>query len=770
MDVLFNDNSSLFIYSSTVVGVMYSIYQFVSIRKIEVKSMETFHFTREMETVPLVDGVSLRTREDETHSLREVSDAISEGSNAFLKSQYYVCFQFIAVAFMIIFLLISLGQRSYFEGILTSFSFLCGSITSCCCGYIGMKMATFCNVRTTTQAMNPTFFESYNVAFSGGSLFGVTLTTIALAMLYTILLIYSYLVPSPNEVIMANCVAGFGLGGSAVALFGRVGGGIFTKAADVGADLVGKVVHGIPEDDRRNPATIADNVGDNVGDIAGMGADLFGSFAESICATLVICCQIDDVRNTGWSAIVYALLVAASGVLVGVVTYLLGRLLAPVKTEKHIDRALRLQLALSAVLIVVPIFQIGASVLPDQFRIVGISGDEVNATNVDACVCVVLGVLAGLLIGFSAEYYTSNAFQPVRSLTEACVTGPACNIINGIALGYESCVLPTMIHALLIYTAFNLCDLYGVALAAIGMLSTIATALSIDAFGPICDNAGGIAEMARLNASVREKTDALDAAGNTTAAVGKGFAIGSAVLVSLALLGAFAVRVKTLAGNEAMEISLMNPIVFAFLLLGANLPCWFTSLTMKSVGEAAMKMIEEVKRQFEERPELLDAHSDLKPDYARCIEVATKASLKEMLNPSLLVFLTPLITGTFFGIYAVVGLLTGSILSGLQLAISQSNSGGAWDNAKKFIAASHPTSFLGGKEGEPHKAAVIGDTVGDPMKDTSGPSLNILMKLMAITSLVFAEYFYSINNGAGLLNLTSVASYANDGSAINMNT
>ena len=760
MDYLLSHEGSLFIYGTALVGLFYSSYQIFNIQKIEVKSLDLSPFSRELETVPLVDGVRLRTREEETNSLIEVSNAISEGSNAFLKSQYFICSQFIGLAFVLIFFLISLGQHSYFEGALTAISFLCGSLTSCCCGFIGMKMATFCNVRTTTQAMKPTFLESFNTAFSGGSFFGIMLTTIALMVLYTLLTIYSYLLPPPNEQIWANCVAGFGLGGSFVALFGRVGGGIFTKAADIGADLVGKIVYGIPEDDRRNPATIADNVGDNVGDIAGMGADLFGSFAESICATLVICCQIDDIRNTGWLAIVYVLLTAASGVLVGIVTYLFGQMLMPVRKEADIDAALRLQLVLSAVLMIVPIFLVGSYVLPDQFLIVGIGGNELNATNIDACVCVVMGVVAGLLIGFSAEYYTSSSFLPVRSLTDACVTGPACNIINGIALGYESCMLPSLIHAVLIYTSFSLCDIYGIALSAVGMLSTITTALSIDAFGPICDNAGGIAEMARLNESVREKTDALDAAGNTTAAIGKGFAIGSAVLVSLALLGAFVVRIKMLTGNDIFVISLFDPVIFAFLLLGANLPCLFTSLTMKSVGEAAMKMIDEIKRQFDETPELLDIHSAVKPNYYKCIEMATEASLKEMLYPALLVFLAPLITGTFFGVHAVMGLLAGAIFCGLQLAVSQSNSGGAWDNAKKFIAASHPTSFLGGKQGEPHKAAVIGDTVGDPMKDTSGPSLNILMKLMAITSLVFAEYFYSINEGAGLLNLNSVAVYS----------
>jgi len=357
-----------------------------------------------------------------------------------------------------------------------------------------------------------------------------------------------------------------------------------------------------------------------------------------------------------------------------------------------------------------------------------------------------------LIIGLTTEYYTSKEYSPVRELVEACRTGSATNIIYGLALGYKSVIVPVFILAFIVFLSFELCDMYGVALAAVGMLGNLATGLTIDAYGPVCDNAGGIAEMAELHKDVRKKTDALDAAGNTTAAVGKGFAIGSAALVSLALYGAFVVRVRVAGGEVDSNVEILQPLTFAFLLIGAMLPYWFSAMTMKSVGSAAMEMVAEVKRQFDQNPDLLNPHGKSRPDYDRCVAISTKSALREMVAPGALVMLSPLITGTFFGVHAVYGLLTGALLSGVQLAISMSNTGGAWDNAKKFIESNVDPS-LGGKGSENHKAAVVGDTVGDPLKDTSGPALNILMKLMAIISLVFADFFFAVNQGRGIFNI-----------------
>lgn len=539
-------------------------------------------------------------------------------------------------------------------------------------------------------------------------------------------------------------------------MFGRVGGGIYTKAADVGADLVGKVVHGIPEDSPRNPATIADNVGDNVGDVAGMGADLFGSFAESTCAALVIASQTQDLRNAGWGAICFPLLVSSAGILVCLISSFLATHIYPVISEDRIGIALRLQLVITTVLLVPAVWLVANHFLPAQFVINGVAKD-CNASAFDAFICVISGAIGGLIIGLVTEYNTSNDFQPVKELANACRTGSATNIIYGLALGYKSVILPVFILAGVIYTSFELCDLYGCALGAVGMLGNLATGLTIDAYGPVCDNAGGIAEMAELPKEVRQKTDALDAAGNTTAAVGKGFAIGSAALVSLALYGAFVVRIRNALSRSAgelvdIDVQILEPMTFAFLLVGAMLPYWFSAMTMKSVGEAAMQMVHEVERQFAANPELLNPNSPVRPDYAKCVAISTESALQEMVAPGALVMLAPLVAGTLFGVNAVYGILTGGLLSGVQLAVSMSNTGGAWDNAKKYIEGNTDPS-LGGKGSDAHKAAVVGDTVGDPLKDTSGPSLNILMKLMAILSLVFAEYFYAINEGRGLFSV-----------------
>jgi inorganic pyrophosphatase len=616
-----------------------------------------------------------------------------------------------------------------------------------------MTVAVFSNVRTTLGCQTG-FKEGFNCAFRAGGVMGYALTGLGLLVLYATMLFYkSHTHPSYWSTVM-DCIAGFGLGGSTIALFGRVGGGIYTKAADVGADLVGKVVHGIPEDSPKNPAVVADLVGDNVGDIAGMGADLFGSFAESTCAALVIASQNADLYNHGWAAICYPMVVSAAGILICIITSFIATHIKPVMKESDIDITLRVQMIVSAALMIPATYIVARSTLPDHFNISGVSRVR-NVTNTDAFVCIIIGTVGGMITGLFTDYYTSTEFAPVLELSRACLTGSSTNIIYGLSLGYQSVVAPVLVLAIIVYTSFQMADVYGVALAAVGMLGALATGLTIDGFGPVSDNAGGIAEMAELSPDVRERTDALDAAGNTTAAIGKGFAIGSAALVSLALFGAFTSRINTTSNGDMPPAEILEPMTFAFMLIGAALPYWFSALTMKSVGLAAMKMIKEVQGQFNANPNLLNPHSKDLPDYARCVEISTQASLGEMIAPGALVILAPLIAGTFFGVYAVYGLLTGGLLSGVQLATSMSNTGGAWDNAKKVIGKSAKDSEFGGKGSEAYKAAVVGDTVGDPMKDTSGPSLNILMKLMAIISLVFADYFYAINSGRGLFQLPS---------------
>jgi len=680
--------------------------------------------------------------------LHLVHDAISEGAEAFLRAEYTICAYFIVVFGFIVFALISWGQTVQL-GLLTTLAFVLGAITSIASGYIGMRVAVYSNVRTTLNAQKDGYKECFNTAFRAGAVMGFALTGLGILVLFLIIGGYSTLFSQDNWIVMFDAISGYGLGGSSIAMFGRVGGGIYTKAADVGADLVGKVIHGIPEDDPRNPATIADNVGDNVGDVAGMGADLFGSLAESTCACLIIAAQTEELRNAGWGAVLFPLTVTSAGILVCLASSFVATHIYPVLTINRIELALRLQLIITTLLMIPATAIVAATYLPETFHIDGVA-KSLNATRGDAVSCVVAGALGGLIIGLTTEYYTSKEYQPVKELANSCRTGAATNIIYGLSLGYKSVVVPVFILAGIIFLAFELCDLYGISLAAVGMLGNLATGLTIDAYGPVCDNAGGIAEMAELGEDIRTKTDALDAAGNTTAAVGKGFAIGSAALVSLALYGAFVVRIRDSSKGLETDVQILQPLTFAFLLIGSMLPYWFSAMTMKSVGEAAMQMVQEVQRQFTERPQLLRPDCTERPDYDKCVAISTQSALREMIAPGALVILSPLLTGTFFGVYAVYGLLTGSLLSGVQLAISMSNTGGAWDNAKKLIEANPEKDPAFGKKTDCHKAAVVGDTVGDPLKDTSGPALNILMKLMAIISLVFADYFYAINNGQGL--------------------
>ena len=687
-----------------------------------------FYYSSSTRKIPIdmgIDDPDLKQR------LAKIHSAIANGAMAFLKQEYKFMAIFMVVFAAIIAVLIDDHHTDYVnEGIYTAIAFLVGAIISIAAGFIGMKIATQGNVRTTVSA-NKSLADAFKVALHSGSVMGFALVSLASLGLLAVYLLLVNIMPEqlPTHVLM-EVIAGFGLGGSSIALFARVGGGIFTKAADVGADLVGKVEAGIPEDDPRNPAVIADNVGDNVGDVAGMGADLFGSCAESTCAAMVI----SAVAFSGMvDALLYPIVISAVGIPVSFLTMMMIK----VDSEDQVGPALKKMLIISSALTAVVMFFVTKLMVPDSFQI----GGE-PYTDLGVYFCFLAGLTAGLLVGLMTEYYTSHAYAPVREVAKSCETGSATNIIFGLALGYKSAVGPYIAIGLAIYIPWMLAGMYGVAIASLGMLGTLVIALTIDVYGPISDNAGGIAEMAGMPEHVRKRTDVLDAAGNTTAAIGKGFAIGAAILTSLALFAAFLTRADLLLkeqnGPESDllgSINLLDPLVFTGLFIGAMLPSYFSAMTMKSVGSAAYEMIEEVRRQFRTIPGLMEGKAEADSD--RCVAISTQAALKEMIAPGILIMGTPLLVGFLFDIQALAGVLAGSLVAGGVMAISSSNSGGAWDNAKKYIEAGN----LGGKGTDIHKAAVVGDTVGDPLKDTSGPSLNILIKLSAILSLVFVPFF-----------------------------
>jgi|TARA_B110000305_G_C19460227_1_gene653764 H(+)-translocating pyrophosphatase len=685
--------------------------------------------------------IDLGLEKEESDKLKAIHGAIAEGAMAFLKQEYKVLTIFmIGFAIVIALLIDDHHTENISEGIYTAGSFLFGALISIVSGYIGMKVATAGNARTTVSARN-NIGDAFRVALNSGAVMGFSLVGLASLGLILIFLFMSAVLPDdiPNNVLM-EIIAGFGLGGSSIALFARVGGGIFTKAADVGADLVGKVEKGIPEDDPRNPAVIADNVGDNVGDVAGMGADLFGSCAESTCAALVISALA---FANDLNAMLYPIMITA----VGIPISLLTKVLVNVHTEEQVAPALKRLLMISSALMAVAMYFVTAAMIPETFII-----NDNQYTSMGVYYCFLSGLISGLAVGLLTEYYTSDQYQPVKDIAKSCETGAATNIIFGLALGYKSTVLPYIAIAISIFVSWQLADMYGIAIASLGMLGTLVIALSIDAYGPVADNAGGIAEMVGLDKEVRRRTDILDSAGNTTAAIGKGFAIGAAILTSLALFGAFLTHSQNLMRelpefgadyNLINSITLLDPVVFTSLFLGAVLPFLFSAMTMKSVGAAAFDMIEEVRRQFREIPGIMEGQG--RPQYGECVAISTKAALREMIAPGVLIMGSPLVVGFLFGVESVAGMLAGSLVTGGVLAIASSNSGGAWDNAKKYIEAGN----LGGKGSEEHKAAVVGDTVGDPLKDTSGPSLNILIKLSAILSLVFAPFF--VNYGGILL-------------------
>ncbi|KAG8345881.1 putative Inorganic H pyrophosphatase [Trypanosoma vivax] len=695
-----------------------------------------------------------------------ISKRVSDGATAFLFAEYrcmgVFLFGFGALLYFLLGVSMSLtpttssrndkhgitkaSETPWVNAALSLFAFFVGALTSVVAGWIGMRIAVYTNSRTAVMAtmgsgseydddiidggQSRGFAMAFQTAFCGGITMGFALTSIGLFALFcTVKFIQAYFGDLPeNMPELFECVAAFGLGGSAVACFGRVGGGIYTKAADVGADLVGKVEKNIPEDDARNPGVIADCIGDNVGDIAGMGSDLFGSFGEASCAALVIAAGSIELRSD-FTSLMYPLLITAVGILVCIGSALVAVTNGGVTRAEDIEPALKRQLLLSTIGATIALVFITYISLPETF-VVG----HTSTTKWRALVCVLCGLWSGLIIGYSTEYFTSNSYRPVREIAEACETGAATNIIYGLSLGYLSVLPPVIAMAFTIYISYNLADLYGYALAALGILSTMSIALTIDAYGPISDNAGGIAEMSHMGHEIREITDALDAAGNTTAAIGKGFAIGSAAFVALALYGAYVSRVAI------ASVNLLDSRVMAGLLFGAMLPYWFSALTMKSVGIAAMDMVNEIRRQFQD-PAV--AAGTKEPDYESCVSIATGAALQQMVAPACLVMFTPVVVGVLFGRYALAGLLPGALISGVQVAISASNTGGAWDNAKKYIEKGGLRDKSKGKGSPQHAAAVIGDTVGDPMKDTSGPALNILVKLMAIISVVFAPVVQS---------------------------
>jgi inorganic pyrophosphatase len=697
-----------------------------------------------------------------------VQNHIKDGAKTFLKEEYSKLAIF--CAFFAIILAVAVdqpwveneaGDKIAFP--MTTMAFLVGAATSMLCGYIGMVVATDANAKVTSETTN-SIGAGFNVAFMGGQVLGFCLVGIALLLLQVLIMIYKPIVLNSTDPAIAatqvrvlfEYISGYGLGGSTVALFGRVGGGIYTKAADVGADLAGKVTIGLEEDSPLNPGTIADNVGDNVGDIAGMGADLFGSLAEATCAALVVSATSDSMTHTP-DAIYFPLVITAAGVAVSFMTIWF------VNCWEKVDAKLFWQIIISTVLMtgaIVPILYM----LPQKDDILfEFGGEEYNANIWHLYACIMMGLWSGMIIGAATEYYTSNKYAPTRDLADQCHAGAAPNIIMGLALGYMSCVIPVFCLSATILVAFSFAAMYGIGLAALGMLGVLPVALTIDGYGPISDNAGGVAEMSNCHPKVRELTDELDAAGNTTAAIGKGFAIGSACLVALALFGAFITRVEELQlanGGGNVTIDILDPYTFAGLLFGAMLPYAFSALTMAAVGRAANDMIKEIQAQF---PNIMNGG---KPDHEKCIAISTKASLSKMIAPGAIVIISPLAVGMLFGYQATAGLLAGIIVSGIQIAFSASNTGGAWDNCKKMVEAgklernAQQIEFANANEAalgklpenvrkfgtivkkkDPeHAAAVIGDTVGDPLKDTSGPSINILVKLSAITSLVFGSF------------------------------
>ncbi len=675
--------------------------------------------------------INILRQSEGTDEMKKIAAAIRSGADAYLKRQYTV----VGIYFVTVFILMIVMWKLGYLVVFTPFAFLTGGLFSGLCGWFGMKIATRANARTA-YACTKDLNSGLKVAFRSGAVMGLFVVGFGLL---DISLGYFFLNwwYSTHEVIadiptklqtITGIMLTFGMGASSQALFARLGGGIYTKAADVGADLVGKVEAGIPEDDPRNPATIADNVGDNVGDVAGMGADLYESYVGSIIATMALGAAAFGKFNLAIQSISIPLTIASIGVIASLIGIFLVRSGDEARQEVLL-KALRRGILTSGIIIAVVSF----------FVVKAMLGME----HIGIYFSVLIGLVSGILIGFFTEYFTSAEYKPTQELAKESLTGPATVIIGGLAVGMQSTAIPVLVVCGAILgsyylsgggTDFNM-GIYGIGLAAVGMLSTLGITLATDAYGPVADNAGGIAEMSKQDPIVRERTDALDSLGNTTAATGKGFAIGSAALTALALLAAYHEEVmRFLPDGLEMNLSLLNPHIVVGLFIGGMLPFLFCSMTMKAVGRAAGKIVVEVRRQFKEIPGLMEGKAE--PDYARCVKISTSSAQAEMILPSLLAIISPILVGIFVGVEAVLALLAGALVCGFVIALFMANSGGAWDNAKKFIE----TGEFGGKGSDAHKAAVVGDTVGDPFKDTSGPSLNILIKLMSMISLVCASF------------------------------